>query len=519
MLRARPLSLSLVLPPCIALVAPGCFNPPETPLPSEGSSTTAIGEGSTTLVDPTTGGMTTGSTTVSDLDTTNGAVDSTTTGPEETTAELVPDIQVSVDGMVIDPGGSFDLADTVAVGQVGAAVTVTVENVGTDDLQIGGVLVMGPGTDDFVVEQGGLATTIAAGDASAFTVMLTPQAGGLRQALLSLASDDPEENPYDITVRGHTIENAFRPIMAMGPSARFNAPLVDLQDGRLLLFGGRDNNGIWLGDTWIFELATHTWTQLPLAPPMAPPARNAHGMARLDADTVVLFGGTNSGAGGALGDTWLFDTVAEQWSLDPGAAPPARFQHGMVSIGDNRALLFGGMMSPGNEFGDTWVFDGATNAWQNMVPPAGPQPTASFALAFDDADTAIVIGGFQSQNPINQTWRYAVSTNSWSSGTITGGPGARAVLDGEILDDGRMVVWSGKLGNCCVNPSPGMYAYDPVANTWANLMPMGEPTPRFNYSMAEVVGENRAILFGGQLQNGGPGSAVAETWEYVGFRP
>ena len=44
---------------------------------------------------------------------------------------------------------------------------------------------------------------------------------------------------------------------------------ADVANGALLVFGGRDNDGNALGDTWHFDLDTGTWTLLDIEGPSA----------------------------------------------------------------------------------------------------------------------------------------------------------------------------------------------------------------------------------------------------------
>jgi len=513
MFRARTLPVS------ICLVAPACFNPPNTPLSDDGTTTTGIEATTTTGIDPDTSTSTSvGPTT--DPDTTIGPPESTSSESGGSTTGGEPEIEVTIDGVAIAAGEIFELVDMVAVDAQGPAITVTVENTGAGDLLIGGVLAMGVDAGEVTIDQGGLSASIAAGESSSFTVTLTPTSGGRKQAIINIANDDADESPYEITLRGHTTENTYRLVETTGsPSPRFNATLEDLGDGRLLLFGGRDAAGVWLGDTWVFEVDTSTWTEL--TPASSPPARNAHGMALVEPGTVVLFGGTASGGGGGMGDTWSFDVAAEEWTqVLPPTSPPPRFQHEMVAIGNARALVFGGRPNnAGSETADTWIFDAASGTWINMAPAGGPSATSAYAMAWDGNDVVTRFGGFVSNNPLDQTWNYTISTNTWAQAAPIGTPGPRGVLSGEYLADGRMFVFSGKLGNCCIDPTGGTFAYDRVGNAWSTITPPGEPSPRFNYAMAAVGGRNKAILFGGLLTNTGVGTAQGQTWEYVGVRP
>lgn len=49
-------------------------------------------------------------------------------------------------------------------------------------------------------------------------------------------------------------------VIAKGPSARMCHTLTDLQDGRLLLVGGRTRPGDILSDIWLFDTRTSTWS-------------------------------------------------------------------------------------------------------------------------------------------------------------------------------------------------------------------------------------------------------------------
>lgn len=526
-----------MLPRRFALVASlplyvtACYDRPDPQTTADGTTTETGGAATdtgtspppTTTVDPDAGSSGSPATDDVDPDTTMGTSDPSSTGPDDdgdtTRGVTSPEIEVSIDGVALASGETFEIPDTVAVDAAGAPVSVTVQNVGTADLLVGGVSVAGGDGSHFVIDQDELEASIPAGDSSTFSVAFAPINGGHKSLTIDIANDDGDESPFQIALRGHTTENTYRLIGTVGsPSPRFNAPLVDLQDGRLLMFGGRDATGVHLADTWMFEVETSTWTQL--APPASPSARNAHGMA-LVGDGVVLFGGNAAMGGGGLGDTWRFDIATEAWSqLLPPVSPSPRFQHELVTIGDGQAMLFGGRSATaGSETADTWIFDVATETWADPAPAGSPPAVASYAMAFDGDDTVTRFGGFIATTPIAETWHYTLSTNTWAAATPTGSPGARAVLSGEYLEAGAMIVFSGKLGDCCIDPAGGTFAYDPAANSWTDITPPGEPTPRFNYAMTAVAGQNKAIVFGGLLQNTGVGTAQGETWEYVGPRP
>jgi uncharacterized delta-60 repeat protein len=133
--------------------------------------------------------------------------------------------------VVEQPAGTnlTDCSSSVAfgsrlVGQQSAAFTFTVRNTGTAALT--GLTVTKDGTDssDFAVGSLG-ATTLAAGASKTFAVTFTPGAAGPRGAALHIASNDFDENPFDISLAGTGINSTVPDIAVEYP------PGNDLTDG------------------------------------------------------------------------------------------------------------------------------------------------------------------------------------------------------------------------------------------------------------------------------------------------
>ena len=105
-----------------------------------------------------------------------------------------------------------DLTDgsaTIALGGAGIGlsggptITFTIRSVGTGTLSGIAITKNGTNAPDFIVGTPG-ATSITAGGSTTFTVTLAPAAGssGTRSAALHIASNDADENPFDITLSG-----------------------------------------------------------------------------------------------------------------------------------------------------------------------------------------------------------------------------------------------------------------------------------------------------------------------------
>ncbi|MEX1367531.1 MAG: kelch repeat-containing protein [Nannocystaceae bacterium] len=501
--RIRILPVSLLL-----LLVPSCGD--DSPAePADGSSGTTAGTSETNTTEgPGTTIVATTSTSDTTADDTAGSESSA--GP--------PEIEVTIDGMAVSSGDAVEIATPVVVGEVGTGLTVEVRNVGSGVLSVASVALDAGDTVHFSLDDTGLDPVVEPGGATSATVAFSPLNGGRKAAQLLIESDASGEAMFVVQLQARTPANTYRELSPVtSPSARFNHGMVGLADDRAVLFGGRQADGTRVSDTWVFEGELGDW--MPLSPAQSPSARDTPALASVGQGRVLLFGGTEtSGPAGFVtprDDTWVLDLASGEWTeLAPAVSPPARFQHGMVGIGDGLALLYGGRPDFALELSDTWVFDVAAETWTELAPPANPGPRSAFAMASDGLDLVAMVGGTpNSSTLVDQTWTYSVAANTWTMGA-TAGAGDQFNNSMAWLDGGPFVVFSGK-ADCCTDPIPGTWAYDGDADAWTELTPKLEPAPRFSHRTAHL-GRDKLIIFGGLTLNGGPSSAVAQTWEYVG---
>jgi N-acetylneuraminic acid mutarotase len=229
----------------------------------------------------------------------------------------------------------------------------------------------------------------------------------------------------------------------------------------ILLFGGLQPDQTLLNDTWSYEPATSTWTEL--SPDGEVPSARAVGSMVYDRGTgkVVLFGGVQAD-GSFLDDTWTYDCISGDWSQlsIAGEVPSARVNHSMVyDSGAGRVVLFGGAQADDTVLNDTWAFDSAASTWTKLSPPGEiPPARAAQAMAYDSDTGKVVLFG-----------------------------GRRA--DKTALDD--------------------TWVYDSVANTWTELHLVGDlPRVRASHSMVYDSNTGKIVLFGG----GAAGEYFNDTW-------
>jgi N-acetylneuraminic acid mutarotase len=295
----------------------------------------------------------------------------------------------------------------------------------------------------------------------------------------------------------------------------------DPTSGRLIMFGGAvdtPDGRKHIGDTWAYDPSTNVWTNLDPSGP--PPAREAPAMAYDPATRkIVMFGGVRGGDA-KFNDTWAYDPAVNTWTqLSPaGPSPPGRSGHVMVyDPPSGRMLMWGGTgREEGSFFTDLWAFDATTSTWTEVTPtgvlPAGRcQP----AMAYDPLTRRMILfGGWVDEGPFGETWAYDPAANTWTElhpgGTI---PSPR--YGHELVCDpsrGLLVLFGG-------GDSSGdwtdTWTYDPAANTWTRVPALHGAAPSLQaHAMVYDPSGGRLIVFGGwSPQHGASNNTWAVTLE------
>lgn len=159
-------------------------------------------------------------------------------------------------------------------------------------------------------------------------------------------------------------DGSWSEVIATSGLTRYDHALASIER-TVYLFGGLSAGQI-MGDFWSVNLSsssTPQWQQAAISSTgQVPRARYGHGMVTVGGDTVLLFGGNAGGEGNLLGDMWTMNRLGDgsgqhQWVQRSfgGDVPSARSKHSMASS-SSTAWLFGGLTSSG-VVGDLFSLD------------------------------------------------------------------------------------------------------------------------------------------------------------------
>jgi len=246
-------------------------------------------------------------------------------------------------------------------------------------------------------------------------------------------------------------------------------------------------------------------------PTDAPCARTFHGIA-YDSDNkvVVLFGGVDNG-GNLLGDTWTYNVKTNTWTnMNPTDAPYPRHGIAMAYDSKNKKVVLIGDKPWAGWVTETWTYDVTTNTWTKMEPSSMPPSAAN--LEYDSANNVMVMLSYLTVST------YSLETNTWiTKETPANQPSLRwHGVDAFAYDseNGLMILFSGYLWD---TPPQDTWAYDVKENKWTNLNPSVMPPARGNHGLV-YDSKNKVIVMFGGATTPTSGPLLGDTWIYI-YRP
>ena len=252
---------------------------------------------------------------------------------------------------------------------------------------------------------------------------------------------------------------------------------------------------------------TMRWERLlPAEGAAAPPARFDHSLVS-DGGRLYLFGGRTPAS---LADFWVYGIASNTWTDLTDFGPQPRFGHNAVwDSGRNVLVLFGGQ-DGATFFDDVWEYDPARTLW-TQVTFAGGVPAARYGAgaAFDQAGHLLMTHGFTTQGRFDDTWEYDVAAHAWNQVSPATGRPVRRCLMRAVWDSlkQRVLIFGGQ-----TDGTPFLddfWSWSPLTE-WQQLAREPHPPQRALYAMVFHDDAAQVILFGGNTDQG----PVDDLWAF-----
>lgn len=270
---------------------------------------------------------------------------------------------------------------------------------------------------------------------------------------------------------------------------RTNHTATLLQDGTVLIAGGRDDNYATTANAELYDPVAGTWA---VTSSMAT-ARESRTATLLPNGSVMVVGGHNDLE--TCDSTEIFNPVTREWSTT-GSLRRARYDHSLIQLSNGAVLVCGGVYGGinGEDYLESCeLHDPASGTWPTITHHEQADKTATL---LDNGSVLFVSGAARASlyNPISGDWSTAASPASKRS----------AGVSATLLPNGRVLIFGGTTppnsGASTPPVGPGTAEiYDVELNSWFPVA--GTGAPRFLHA-ATLLANGTVMISGGNCDYG-----------------
>ncbi|KAL7750681.1 hypothetical protein RI367_004023 [Sorochytrium milnesiophthora] len=333
------------------------------------------------------------------------------------------------------------------------------------------------------------------------------------------------------------------PDAASKPSPRKDFTFVyDRKTQKVLLFGGRSQDGTPLEDTWTLQVTSDkvvTWVQkdLPLHPPARFSAVAGPDMPGSSVRQGIIVAAGMSANGRVLNDVWAYHTTFDKWyPLATTGTPPApRYSAvgGVAPSDDEECRMYVAYGTDDKtKFQDLYTlsvtgsltnynYSTATAVW-SATRESDARPPGSSALTGGmlPGERLVTFGGCAAGGrcPSGEGWMISPDQKKLSDGgtwkqvdscpqpRTAGALAYRPDIDDKQLLQRQAVMYGGTYGRDKVGAQGEVAFFDSDGGSWVNIIPSrgsgGFPGARSNAGFVAHEDTKSVLLFGGEGANG-----------------
>ncbi|KAJ0401043.1 hypothetical protein ATCC90586_004148 [Pythium insidiosum] len=234
------------------------------------------------------------------------------------------------------------------------------------------------------------------------------------------------------------------------PAERWGHTVTPISGGRVVVYGGADDDEMTLGDLHVFDVQKSEWSK-PLNCESIP--RAWHDAVFLaDKNLMLVFGGERSmgdDQNDVLSDIMVLDTECFLWypPAISGVPPAARSGHSCTVVG-NDVVIFGGSRGRSRQ-SSVHVLDSEAWHWKTVKVEGKPPSARTYHSAVAVGDSVVYFGGNDSKKSFNSVHVLRKSTTTpdvwvWFHPCVVGAPPrARTGHSATVVDNSKILIFGG----------------------------------------------------------------------------
>lgn len=253
---------------------------------------------------------------------------------------------------------------------------------------------------------------------------------------------------------------------------------VCVYNNKIYAVGGLNGSTVSVNNFSVYDIATDTWTTLPVLP-----IATRTGTFGAYNNRLVYTGGYNQGPNTISSAIYTYSLTTNQWSLASNQQSPGRFETAYEALSNGMLYAFGGISSSVLTVAQSMNLVPTTTTFANLTS-MNPGIRAAGSL-YDGGRYIYVAGGATATTTfIDVFLRYDIVAGTWT--TLAPLPVGCSYVHMLIWNNVIYALVTGQAGNVYFNH---IYSYDIAKNKWSDHSPLE----------GEIHGLTKSVVHNGEI--------------------